>query len=58
MNQYAHLTVALILHQERLDRAAQRRNRPPRNRSRAIRIVIGGRAREGERLVIAIARGS
>jgi hypothetical protein len=50
------IQAAMAVHAERL-RQAERRHalRPPR---RSLRVVIGRRAREGEQLVVALARGS
>jgi hypothetical protein len=51
-----HTKAAHAIHAERL-REAERRHTMPRRRRR-VRIVIGRRAREGEQLLIALARGS
>lgn len=49
---------AMIVHRERIAEATARRNAGVTRRSRGVRIVIGRRPREGERIVIAIARPS
>jgi hypothetical protein len=51
-----HTKAAHAIHSERL-REAERRHAMPRRRRR-LRVVIGRRAREGEQLLIALARGS
>jgi hypothetical protein len=48
---------AMIVHRERIAKAIDRRNAGCL-RGRGVRIVIGRRPREGERIVIAIARPS
>jgi hypothetical protein len=49
---------AMIVHRERIASAIARRVEDGGRRRRGVRIVIGRRAREGERIVIAIARPS
>jgi hypothetical protein len=49
---------AMIVHRERIDNAIARRMERGERRGRGVRIVIGRRPREGERIVIAIARPS
>jgi hypothetical protein len=50
--------VAMIVHRERVANAIARRVEHGERRPRGVRIVIGRRPREGERIVIAIARPS
>ena len=50
---------AMIVHRERIaDAIARREQDGGRRRGRGVRIVIGRRPREGEHIVIAIARPS
>jgi hypothetical protein len=49
---------AMIVHRERIASAIARRAEDGERRRRGVRIVIGRRPREGERIVIAIARPS
>lgn len=49
---------AMIVHRERIASAIARRVEQGERRGRGVRIVIGRRPREGERIVIAIARPS
>ena len=49
---------AMIVHRERIATATARREQVGGRRRRGVRIVIGRRPREGERIVIAIARPS
>lgn len=50
---------AMIVHRDRIAQAIDRQiTGSARSRRRGIRIVIGRRPREGERIVIAIARPS
>jgi hypothetical protein len=49
---------AMIVHRERIDSAIARRAANGGRRRRGVRIVIGRRPREGEQIVIAIARPS
>ena len=49
---------AMIVHRERIATAVARRQRTIGRRGRGVRIVIGRRPREGEHIVIAIARPS
>jgi hypothetical protein len=48
----------MIVHRERIAAAIDRQNAGILRRPRGVRIVIGRRPREGERIVIAIARPS
>jgi len=50
--------VAMIVHRERIEHAIARRIENGARRRRGVRIVIGRRPREGEHIVIAIARPS
>ena len=50
--------VAMIVHRERIEHAIARRIENGARRRRGVRIVIGRRPREGEQIVIAIARPS
>ena len=49
---------AIIVHRERIASAVARQVQDGERRRRGVRIVIGRRPREGERIVIAIARPS
>ena len=49
---------AMIVHRERIASAIARRAEDGARRRRGVRIVIGRRPREGEQIVIAIARPS
>jgi len=49
---------AMIIHRERIENAIARRIENGERRRRGVRIVIGRRPREGESIVIAIARPS
>ena len=49
---------AMIVHRERIANAIARQVERGERRQRGVRIVIGRRPREGERIVIAISRPS
>ncbi len=49
---------AMIVHRERVATAIARKNARSLRRHGGVRIVIGRRPREGERIVIALARPS
>jgi hypothetical protein len=49
---------AMVVHRERIASAIARRKRNGERHGRGVRIVIGRRPREGEHIVIAIARPS